>query len=138
MLSVFDEIGFNEEHHKYTFESAPHITPLSVSGIIGQYKKPFDSDFHAGRKAESLGIDKQVILDQWAESARIGCDKGTISHQYLETLLESEQFEYPEKYNHVKDMFLALKPQLDKFLSENIIFLIGRLIKQLIVNQDIT
>ena len=95
MFSVFDEIGFNEEHHKYTFESAPHITPLSVSGIIGQYKKPFDSDFHAGRKAESLGIDKQVILDQWAESARIGCDKGTISHQYLETLLESEQYIKP-------------------------------------------
>lgn len=119
MFSVFDEIGFNEEHHKYRFESAPHIAPLSVSGIIGQYKKPFDSDFFAQRKADSLGIDKQVILDQWKNAADIGCDKGTVSHLYLETLLESEQFVYPTKYNHVKDLFLALKPQLDKFMAEN-------------------
>ena len=119
MFKVFEEIGFQEDVHKYTFETDKRITPLSVSGIIGQYKKPFDSDFFAGRKADSLGIDKQIILDQWKNAADIGCSKGTVSHLYLEDGINKVPFTYPKRYDYVKELFLALKPQMDRFLKEN-------------------
>ena len=65
MFEVFDNnIEFFEEDHKYKFKGTPDVVPLSVTGVIGKYKKPFDSEYHAARKAEQLGISKDNMKEK--------------------------------------------------------------------------
>jgi len=122
MFEVFDdEILFFEEEHKYKFKNKPDIVPLSVTGVIGKYKKPFDSDYHAGRKADQLGVDKQQILDEWKEKGRYAADKGTLVHLYMEQMMKMEKFIVPTGLNRtdVVDAFKRTKRVCNKFLHES-------------------
>ncbi len=122
MFEHFDDnILFFEEEHKYKFKSKPDLVPLSVTGVIGKYKKPFDADYHAGRKADAIGVDKQVILDEWAEKGRFASDKGSLVHYYMEQMMKMETFEVPKQYmrKDVLDAFKRTKPICNKFLKDS-------------------
>ena len=122
MFEHFDDnILFFEEEHKYKFKNKPDIIPLSVTGVIGKYKKPFDADYHAGRKADQIGVDKQQILDEWSEKGRFAADKGTLVHLYMEQMMKMEEFEVPLKLARpdIINAFKRTKRVCNKFLHES-------------------
>tara|TARA_R110001606_G_scaffold38011_2_gene106671 strand:+ start:3216 stop:3965 length:750 start_codon:yes stop_codon:yes gene_type:complete len=122
MFEHFDDnILFFEEAHKYKFKNQPDIIPLSVTGVIGKYKKPFDADFHAGNKADQLGVDKQQILDEWKAKGDFASSKGTLVHLYMEQMMSMKEFEIPKRLNRpdVINAFKRTKGICNKFLHES-------------------
>lgn len=76
-------ITFDEPSHTYTHnETGEKFT--SVTTLLGQYKKPFDSEGTAARVAAREGITKEVVLEMWEKEKVRACDRGTEIHKLLE------------------------------------------------------
>lgn len=75
-------VKFDEASHTYTHED--HGKLISVTTLLGKYKKPFDSDLHAARVARREGVPKEMVLEMWEEEKNKACDKGTKIHKLLE------------------------------------------------------
>ena len=121
MFEVFNDIEFDEGPHKYTFTKHPHKDPTSVTTIIGRYKKSFDAEFFANRKADQLGVSKQEILDEWEMKRNYGADKGTLIHSYMEHIMQDLPFKVPNKLDR-EDIVRALnntKGICDKFKTDS-------------------
>ena len=56
----------------------------SVTGFLGQFKKPFDSDMIAARVAKSRGTAKKIVLAEWKEISDIALKLGTNVHKWIE------------------------------------------------------
>ena len=56
----------------------------SVTGFLGQFKKPFDSDMIAARVANSRGTAKKIVLAEWKEISDIALKLGTNVHKWIE------------------------------------------------------
>lgn len=122
MFEVFDDnIEFFEKEHKYKFKRNPDVIPLSVTGVIGKYKKPFDAEYHAKNKADQLGISKEQVLKEWKDKGELASSKGTLVHLYMEQMMKGEQFSIPENLNRpdVVDAFNKTKPICNKFLKNS-------------------
>lgn len=57
---------------------------LSVSSLIGQFKKEFDKDGVSKRVAKNAGVDQQVVLDLWDQIKDTACVNGTDHHTVME------------------------------------------------------
>ncbi len=74
-----------------TFRKADHLyivdgTPLdSVTTFVKNCFPEFDSEFHAKRKAEALGITNEEVLEMWDKKGRESRDKGTAMHEKIES-----------------------------------------------------
>lgn len=79
---------FNEELHTYSYlnpeTGKPVQTFQSVTGFLGQFKKPFDSDFIAGIVAKKRAVSKKVVLAEWKEISDIALVLGTNVHKWIE------------------------------------------------------
>lgn len=75
-------VKFDEESHTYTHDVYGKF--ISVTTLLGKYKKPFDSDMHAQRVAEREGVTKELVLEMWEIEKNKACDKGTKIHKILE------------------------------------------------------
>jgi len=122
MFEVFNDIEFFEGPHKYKFTKFPDIDPVSVTGIIGKYKEPFNSEYWSKRKADSLGIPQSAILKQWDDNKNLACDKGTLCHYYLETFYGNKQFEIADNLSRadVLKAFETTKPKMKQFIQDNL------------------
>lgn len=56
----------------------------TVTGFLGQFKKPFDSDMIAARVAKSRGTAKKIVLAEWKEISDIALKLGTNVHKWIE------------------------------------------------------
>lgn len=104
---VFSQVQFNEKQHTYTF-NGHKLT--SVSKIVSQFRKPFDSEYWAQRKAGERGVSKETILKEWDDKREVSKQKGGKVHKYIERFLSGE--------TTVTDPFLALNdrlPEIDAF-----------------------
>lgn len=74
-----------------TFRKADHLyivdgTPLdSVTTFVKNCFPEFDSEFHAKRKAEALGITKEAVLEMWDKKGRESREQGTAMHEEIES-----------------------------------------------------
>lgn len=76
------KVSFREADHVYIVDS----TPLdSVTTFVKNCFPEFDSEFHAKRKAEALGITKEEVLEMWDEKGRESREQGTIMHEKIES-----------------------------------------------------
>ena len=73
---------FDEAAHTYTHESYGKL--ISVTTLLGKYKKPFNSDYHAERVSKREGVSKEMVLEMWESEKNKACDKGTKIHKLLE------------------------------------------------------
>lgn len=77
-----DNIAFREADHLYIADG----TPLdSVTTFVKNCFPEFDSEFHAKRKAETLGIAKEEVLEMWDKKGRESRERGTIMHENIES-----------------------------------------------------
>jgi hypothetical protein len=74
-----------------SFRKADHIyivdgTPLdSVTTFVKNCFPEFNSEFHAKRKAEALGITKEEVLEMWDKKGRESREQGTTMHEKIES-----------------------------------------------------
>ena len=119
MFKIFDDIEFEETAHKYKFKSRPDLTPTSVTTVLGRYNKPFDTQYWAKRKANDYGISTQEVIDKWDKDTDFACDKGTVSHLYMECSLTDQTFVYDPRFDYVRAAYEHNKVLMDKFLKES-------------------
>lgn len=75
-------VSFREADHVYIVDS----TPLdSVTTFVKNCFPEFDSEFHAKRKAEVLGITKEAVLEMWDKKGRESREQGTAMHKKIES-----------------------------------------------------
>jgi len=79
---------FDEASHSYSYLNPVTGRPVqmfqSVTGFLGQFKKPFDSDMIAGMVAKKRGTAKKIILAEWKEISDIALTLGTNVHKWIE------------------------------------------------------
>ncbi len=79
---------FDEASHSYSYLNPTTGRPVqmfqSVTGFLGQFKKPFDSDMIAGMVAKKRGTAKKIILAEWKEISDIALKLGTNVHKWIE------------------------------------------------------
>lgn len=78
----FKGLEFEEETHKYLFNSKP--IKVSVSGVISNYYEKFDSEFFAQKVADRDGKTKEEVLQEWKDIAKQGTDLGSRVHLFGE------------------------------------------------------
>ena len=75
-------VSFREADHVYIVDG----TPLdSVTTFVKNCFPKFDSEFHAKRKAEALGITKEAVLEMWDKKGRESREQGTAMHKKIES-----------------------------------------------------
>ena len=112
-LSVFDNINFEEEAHKYNIGN--YFFPISSTGWVHKYIEPFKKDFWAARKAKERGITKEAIIAEWDEIARIATDDiGTPFHRYMECKLDNLHIDIDVNHNEKLIKVIAMG---DDFLN---------------------
>ena len=75
-------VSFCEADHVYIVDG----TPLdSVTTFVKNCFPEFDSEFHAKRKAEALGITKEAVLEMWDKKGRESREQGTAMHKKIES-----------------------------------------------------
>jgi hypothetical protein len=75
-------VKFDEAAHRYTHDE--HGEFVSVTTLLGKYKKPFDSAMHASRVAKREGVSVEMVLEMWNVEKNKACDRGTYIHKLLE------------------------------------------------------
>ena len=79
---------FDEASHSYSYlnpeTGRPVQTFQSVTGFLGQFKKPFDSELIAGIVAKKRAVSKKVVLAEWKEISDIALKLGTNVHKWIE------------------------------------------------------
>ena len=75
-------VKFDEASHTYTHQDLGRF--ISVTTLLGKYKKPFERDLHATRVAKREGVTIDVVLEMWEKEKNRACDKGTKIHKLLE------------------------------------------------------
>lgn len=77
-----NKVLFREEDHIYIVDGAPLD---SVTTFVKNCFPMFDSEFHAKRKAEDLGITKEAVLEMWEKKGRESREQGTAMHEKIES-----------------------------------------------------
>ena len=78
----FNKLEFDEGKHLYTV-NGKNINS-SVSKVIKNFVKPFDTQGISMGVARKRGISQQEVLDEWNEISTKACDKGIRIHVFGE------------------------------------------------------
>lgn len=109
---------FDEASHTYSYlnpdTGRPVQTFKSVTGFLGQFKKPFDSEMIAGIVAKKRGVSKKIILAEWKEISDIALKLGTNVHKWIEDYYNGENPELPIAENEYARVQMFLKLYEDK------------------------
>jgi ATP-dependent exoDNAse (exonuclease V) beta subunit len=100
---------FDPDRHQYTYleNGNPVQVFESVSGFIGQFKKPFDSANISKYVARSRGVSQQQILNEWAQTAKEGTDLGSYVHEWIEDFYNGKNPEMPVIPDESEDDFFS-------------------------------
>ena len=91
-------IVFDEKSHIYT-NTETNNRYISVTTLLGKYKKPFDSDTHSKRVAEREGVTQEFVLESWKATTKVATDRGTKIHNMMEQFVKFG--ETVESYNYL-------------------------------------
>lgn len=76
-------LHFDEAAHRYTYDGEPMD---SVTQVVGQFKKKFDSDHWSQVVADRRGVDQSEVLAEWDQKRDSACDTGDQIHQEAERI----------------------------------------------------
>jgi ATP-dependent exoDNAse (exonuclease V) beta subunit len=89
-LDKFNGISFNEEAHLYHYDGQ---LCTSVTGVIGRYKEPFDTQKIATTYAVKRGLSVFDVIADWDEKKNAACDKGSHVHKYAELKFACKKYQ---------------------------------------------
>jgi len=119
-LDKFSHTKFYDPTHLYHINGKKAV---STTTLIGQYKKPFDSDFWSKKKADEWGMTQQEVIDKWALKRDIAAYKGSSVHEYLEFYLNNKLYAYkpPTEFggtDPVREKYDKIIPLAKKFCED--------------------
>lgn len=114
---------FNEETHTYTNSNTGSVYK-SVTTLLSEYKKSFDSQLHAERVARREGVSVDFVLEMWKETTKQATDKGTKIHKIMEEFVKNSTID--DRLIHLSDSYTEIvKNNIGKhscILSEQLLF----------------
>lgn len=112
----FRDIKYYDRDHSYLIDGH---RGFGVTGFISKFKQPFDSEKIASKKSQELGIDKNLILDEWENAKHLGVDKGQLFHSYAENYLNNKIYPntHPTDEALISNMEI-LKEMFHRFVSD--------------------
>lgn len=114
-------IFFNETLHKYTDDGG--IPYTSMTQCIGKYVPVFQSKKVAikcsmSKNSMYYGWKVSEILDYWKKINKDACEKGTMKHDYLETVVKkSSGYNLDIKTNLINDELYTIDTILENYNS---------------------
>jgi hypothetical protein len=117
-LEVFNKFKFFEEDHHY--ECNGERVGMSVTRLIGEYENEFDRYGVAEKCSIKENRPIQEILDEWDYKANFACEKGSICHEYAQSLWSGEDWIYrnfdgSEKFEMAVD---TIQNQANNFFND--------------------
>ena len=114
IFSVFNHIKYYDDKHKYFIGNKELI---STTTFIGKFKKPFNKDFWATKKAIERGVSKEQILLEWDDIKDTACARGSDLHSYSDNFMHNRVFP-----TDVSDALISqFKDFYKKFIQNNIV-----------------
>jgi len=110
---------FDEGKHTY-FNPETKRFYISVSRLLALYKEPFDKDFHANRVALREGIKKEDVINRWAKTSEVACQKGVSVHSIVENYIKTGVVEDVDLIDALNVVFN--KKGFKRVLSEEIVY----------------
>ena len=104
-------IVFDEKSHTYT-NNETNRKYISVTTLLGKYKKAFDSHAHSLRVAEREGVTQKFVLESWAATTKTATDRGTKIHQLMEKFVKFGEVD--DSYNYLYKSYANL---IDKHIG---------------------
>ena len=80
-------IIFDAATHTYTNKQG--VKYISISELIGLYKKPFDVEFFSRMVARKRGVSQDVIKDEWKKNTESACAFGKDVHATVENYIKN-------------------------------------------------
>lgn len=126
ILSFFNKLEFDEGQHLYTVNG--NKINSSVSKIIKNFVKPFDTEGISLGVAIKTGRKQEEIIAEWEAAGKEACDKGTRVHLFGElypfdrTLKPSDKFEeaikkfWDDMPSHIVPVIMELRMYHKQYL----------------------
>ena len=89
IFSAFNHVKYYDDKHKYFIGNRELI---STTTFISEFKKPFNADYWATKKAKERGVSKQQILLEWEDIKDVACAKGSDLHSYSDNFMHNRVF----------------------------------------------
>lgn len=86
------EVKFDEKTHTYRNSETGELY-TSATQLISQFKKPFDSQFHAERVAKREGVPVEMVLESWEHEKEKSIVRGKNYHSLLENYVRFGEIE---------------------------------------------
>ena len=103
---------FNKENHTYKNPETGRYYK-SVSKLLGEYRKPFNADFHAINTALKRKTTVEAIKKEWEDGKNIACAKGQDIHDAVEQYIKEEKI-LPGKESLIEN-FKTIFPDIHEF-----------------------
>ena len=97
-LSVFNRVTFVESSHTYLIDDQPTNT-LSVTGLIKQFKKPFEKEKMANIVAKKRGVTALQIKAEWDMNNLYSTTLGSMLHKYIENFYNNKKVQFDGSLN---------------------------------------
>ena len=104
-----EEIEFIPEGHRYLYRGTTELIPVST--FYSQFFPTFESEKIAARKAATMGIAPEKLIEEWNVKRDMASSVGTFMHKQIENILgggsaETDyEFTYQGKYANVSQRF---------------------------------
>jgi hypothetical protein len=108
---AFGDFKFYENGHYYTYKDKP--ISIGATGLIEQYTQDFDAQAVAERVAEKENKSVIEILNLWERKNKWACKKGSICHEYAQSLWNGNKF-IPLSSKDI----ITITKQADKFYND--------------------
>lgn len=112
-------ITFDEEKHKYHNQFG--VEYISVTTLLGEFKKPFDAAKHAQRVAEREGVTTDSVLQSWKTLTEQSHEKGKAHHKAMENYIrfgdiDPQYLDLINSLNKATDGFKATTKTAERLL----------------------
>jgi ATP-dependent exoDNAse (exonuclease V) beta subunit len=114
VFSAFNHVKYFDDKHKYYIGNKELI---STTTFIGKFKKPFDTNYWATKKAIERGVSKEQILLEWTDIKDTACAKGSDLHSYSDNYFHNRVFPTGVSDNLINQF----KNFYKKFVSNNLV-----------------
>jgi len=106
-LNKFNGIVFNELAHSYHYNG---VKCTSVTQLIGNYKKKFETEIIASKYALKNGLSIDEVLTDWDLKRDTANARGTELHKYAELKFACKEYDVSEE-----QLSTDLKSKIDSF-----------------------
>jgi hypothetical protein len=126
-LSVFDRIVYLDTNHSYKIDGKPSAK-VSVTGLVGSVKHPFETDKWAAIKAKEFDSTPEEVKLVWKKNNELSTFQGSTLHAYIDNYYSNKIIPYnknvaesilgPVLHNKMRENLAKLVLQFNQFYND--------------------